>query len=351
MASKIPIKNIYYMLCYAYDILKTGENVNLSNEEFDNIYDLFGKILVNGTSLLIKRGFNREYINISEELAGIRGKIGINESIKRQSFIRGKLHCDFDELSSNILFNQIIKSSISSLIKYKKLDNEIRIQLIKINRYFHEIDTIHLNKSHFSQIRYHRNNNFYKLLIDICEMIFDELITTSQKGETDFKDFIQDKQMAKLYEKFILNFYKKEFTELTVHSPNFSWDKDVDFEHKGDDLLPIMKTDIVLQNKDKQLIIDAKYYADALISRNDIEVKKYRSFHLYQIFSYINNSKFDGEKAGMLLYPVVDNEIDAVSKIQGKEIYIQTLNLNTDWKNIERRLMEIARKSFPSLPG
>ncbi|MEI6521837.1 MAG: 5-methylcytosine-specific restriction endonuclease system specificity protein McrC, partial [bacterium] len=204
---------------------------------------------------------------------------------------------------------------------------------------------------HFSQIRYHRNNNFYKLLIDICEMIFDELITTSQKGETDFKDFIQDKQMAKLYEKFILNFYKKEFTELTVHSPNFSWDKDVDFEHKGDDLLPIMKTDIVLQNKDKQLIIDAKYYADALISRNDIEVKKYRSFHLYQIFSYINNSKFDGEKAGMLLYPVVDNEIDAVSKIQGKEIYIQTLNLNTDWKNIERRLMEIARKSFPSLPG
>ena len=148
------------------------------------------------------------------------------------------------------------------------------------------------------------------MLIDISELIFDELIVTSQKGETDFKDFIQDKQMAKLYEKFILNFYKKEFADLTVHSPNIFWDKDDEFEHQGEDLLPIMKTDIVLQNKEKQLIIDAKYYADALISRNEIEVKKYRSFHLYQIFSYINNSKFDGVKAGMLLYPVVDKDIE-----------------------------------------
>ena len=136
---------------------------------------------------------------------------------------------------------------------------------------------------------------------------------------------------------------------MTVHSPNISWDKNDDFKHVGDDLLPIMKTDIVLQNREKQLIIDAKYYADALISRNEIEIKKYRSFHLYQIFSYINNSKFDGEKAGMLLYPVVDIEIDDVSKIQGKEIYIQTLNLNTDWESIENRLKEIERKSFPSL--
>jgi len=39
----IPIRNIYYMLSYAYDVLKQGENVALANEEFDNIYDLFGK--------------------------------------------------------------------------------------------------------------------------------------------------------------------------------------------------------------------------------------------------------------------------------------------------------------------
>ncbi len=347
MESKIPIRNIYYMLCYAYDILKQGDNVNLSNEDFDNIYDLFGKILVNGISLLIKRGFNREYINISDELPGIRGKIDINESIKRQSLVRSKLYCEFDELSANVLFNQIIKSSISALIKYKQLDRDIRKQLIKINRYFHEIDTIQLNKSHFSQIRYHRNNNFYKLLIDICELIFDELIVTSQKGETVFKDFIQDKAMAKLYEKFILNFYKKEFLSLKVHSPNISWDIDDDFKHKGKELLPEMKTDIVLNNKVKQLIIDAKFYPDALKLGNYGEVKKYQSYHLYQIFAYINNSTFQGEKSGMLLYPVVDDEIDAVFKIQGKEIYVKTLNLNTTWDEIRTRLKNIALESFP----
>ena len=37
MANEIPIRNIYYMLSYAYDVLNEGDNVNLSNEEFDNI--------------------------------------------------------------------------------------------------------------------------------------------------------------------------------------------------------------------------------------------------------------------------------------------------------------------------
>jgi 5-methylcytosine-specific restriction enzyme subunit McrC len=330
------------MLSYAYDVLKQGDNVNLSNEEFENIYDLFGKILINGLSLLIKRGFNREYVCVSDELSVLRGKIDINDTLKRQTFILGKLSCAFDELSSNVLFNQIIKSTIINLIDYKDLDKQIKGQLIDISRYFQGIDKIRLEKSQFSRIRYHRNNRFYKLILDICELLYDELMVNSQKGETVFKDFIRDNQMAALYEKFILNFYKKELTSIHVYSPTFEWEKDFDFEHVGEHFLPIMRTDIVLQNENKQLIIDAKYYKNALQIRNYSEAKKLISSNLYQIYSYINNSPFKGEKAGMLIYPVVDTDMDFVYSIQGKKIYIKTLNLNSDWMNICGRLKEIA---------
>lgn len=330
------------MLSYAYDVLKEGDNINLSNEEFDNIYDLFGKILINGLSLLIKRGFNREYICVSDELPVLRGKIAINDTLKRQSFIHGKLSCEYDELSSNVLFNQIIKASIISLINYKELDKQIKDQLIHINRYFQGIEVIRLEKSHFSRIRYHRNNHFYKLIIDICELIYDEVLVASQKGETIFKDFIRDNRMAALYEKFILNFYKKELSSVLVYSPIFQWEKDADFEHIGESFLPVMRTDIVLQNEKRQLIIDAKYYTNALQIRNVGETKKLISGNLYQIYTYINNSTFIGEKAGMLIYPVVDTELDFVYSIQGKKIYVKTLNLNTRWENIYGRLKEIA---------
>jgi len=44
----------------------------------------------------------------------------------------------------------------------------------------------------------------------------------------------------------------------------------------------------------------------------------------------------------MLIYPVVDTELDFVYSIQGKKIYVKTLNLNTRWENIYGRLKEIA---------
>jgi 5-methylcytosine-specific restriction enzyme subunit McrC len=330
------------MLSYAYDVLKEGDNVNLSDEEFDNIYNLFAKILINGLNLLIKRGFNKEYVCVSDELPVLRGKVSINDTLKRQSFIHGKISCEYDELSSNVLFNQIIKTTIITLINYKKLDKQIKNQLIHVNRYFQEVDAVRLQKSHFSRISYHRNNRFYKLILDICELIFDEVIVTSQKGETIFKDFIRDNRMAALYEKFILNFYKKELTSVLVYSPIFQWQKDDDFEHVGESFLPVMRTDIVLQNKERQLIIDAKYYTNALQIRNVGDTKKLISGNLYQIYTYINNSTFTGEKAGMLIYPVVDTEIDFAYSIQGQKIYVKTLNLNTKWEDIYRRLKEIA---------
>lgn len=343
MASVIPIRNIYYMLSYAYDVLKQGGNVNLSNEEFDNIYDLFGKILANGLGSLIKRGFNKEYVNKSDELTVLRGKVAVNETVKRQSYILGKLCCEFDDLSSNILFNQIIKTSIDRLTKYKGLDRNVRQQLVNIGRYFQDIEIIKLEKSHFSRISYHRNNRFYKLIIDICEMIYDETLVTSQRGETLFKDFIRDNRMASLYEKFILNFYKKELSEVYVHSPIFEWGKDTGFAHVGENFLPVMRTDVVLKTRQKQLIIDAKYYTNALQIRNVGDTKKLISSNLYQIYTYINNSTFSGEKIGMLVYPVVDTELNFVYSIQGKRIYIKTLNLNSKWSNIKERLIEIAK--------
>lgn len=332
------------MLSYAYDVLKEGNNVNLANEEFANIYNLFGKILVNGLSLLIKRGFNREYVCMSDELPVLRGKIAINDTLKRQSIIYGKLSCEYDELSSNVLFNQIIKASIITLNNYKELDKQIKDKLIHINRYFQGIDVIRLQKCHFSCLRYHRNNRFYKLIIDVCELIYDEVLVTAQKGETIFKDFIRDHRMAALYEKFILNFYKQELPSLHVYSPIFQWEKDADFEHIGENFLPVMRTDIVLQDekKQKQLIIDAKYYTNALQLRNVGETKKLISGNLYQIYTYMNNSTFLGEKVGMLIYPVVDTELDFVYSIQGKKLFVKTLNLNTSWENIHGRLKEIA---------
>jgi 5-methylcytosine-specific restriction enzyme subunit McrC len=179
------------------------------------------------------------------------------------------------------------------------------------------------------------------MLIDICELLYDCQLVNTQNGQTLFKDFIMDQRMAMLYEKFILNFYKKELVTNKVYSPHINWDLDRDYDHYGINLLPIMRTDIVIENGSRQLIIDAKYYSSALQSRNLGGTKKLISSNLYQIYTYLNNSKFNGDISGMLLYPVVDTELDLEFSIQGKVILVKTLNLDTNWSNIKKRLLDI----------
>ena len=42
---KIPIKNIYHMLAYAFQVLKQSNYEKVAAEEFDNVQDLLAAIL------------------------------------------------------------------------------------------------------------------------------------------------------------------------------------------------------------------------------------------------------------------------------------------------------------------
>jgi 5-methylcytosine-specific restriction enzyme subunit McrC len=342
---KIPIKNIYYMLCYAWNVLEQSDNVLLGSEKFDNIYNLFARIYINGTGSLIKRGFNRYYIQKNRETSTLKGKINISDSIKAQSFHQGSMVCQFDEFSKNIKLNQIIKTTINILIKSPQLDADLKNKLLKIRVHFSDIEDIRLSKELFSSLRYNRNNNHYRMLINISELIYQGLITNEEHNKFSFSDFVRDNQMARLYEKFVLNFYKRHLDEsiYNVHAPKIKWNLDEKIADEYLSLLPEMRTDIVIENKDKktQIIIDTKYYAQTLVSNNWTDVEKVRTGHLYQIFAYVHNSDFSGNKKGMLLYPTIEKEIDAIFPIGGKNIEARTLNLNAEWQDITARLLAL----------
>ncbi|HDJ3836292.1 TPA: 5-methylcytosine-specific restriction endonuclease system specificity protein McrC, partial [Staphylococcus aureus] len=96
-----------------------------------------------------------------------------------------------------------------------------------------------------------RNNQTYKMLISICYLIFQGVIQTESKGQNDLMVFVDEQQISRLYEKFILEYYKKEFPELVVTSSNIQWSLDND---DNVNMLPVMRSDIMLRYKDKCLI-------------------------------------------------------------------------------------------------
>jgi 5-methylcytosine-specific restriction enzyme subunit McrC len=56
---KIPVLNVYYLLCYAWDTLDEGKLVNIATEPFKSLPDLFARVLTAGTTRLLKRGLDQ----------------------------------------------------------------------------------------------------------------------------------------------------------------------------------------------------------------------------------------------------------------------------------------------------
>jgi len=103
------IKNIYWMMVYAFRGLEKKEIKSLSTEKFDSIYDLFCEIFNICLTEQIKKGLKNEYIMVRERTATIRGKLNIDETIKSNLMNTTKVICEYDEFSINTYMNKIIK--------------------------------------------------------------------------------------------------------------------------------------------------------------------------------------------------------------------------------------------------
>ena len=341
---QIPIENIYYLLCYAWNKLEEKERVNVSIDDKTELLDLFAKILINGTKILLKRGIDRSYIDFTDEIAGVKGKVQISQTLKSNLLFKQKTICTFDTFSSNILINRILVSTLYLLSRTKGLDKDLKKELITIQRMFSGIDLIQINNSLFNQIKLNRNNRFYGFLMNVCQIIYENTLPSEELGNYKFTDFTRDeRKMNQLFEAFIRNFYKIEQSRYnTVKQENINWLFECD-ELESFQFVPKMKTDITLENNSEKIIIDAKYYRETMIINYDKE--KIKSNNLYQLFSYLLNQEDNTPKTvnakGILLYPTIEKDYDLQYKYKNHKIEIRTINLNANWKLISNRLKEI----------
>jgi hypothetical protein len=97
----ILIKNIYYMLTYAFRELRLNNYERIAGEAFEDIYDLFAEILCRGIAYLLKQGLHREYVAVQESLPSLRGKLDVSGTLRERQAQRVRLACEHDELSLN----------------------------------------------------------------------------------------------------------------------------------------------------------------------------------------------------------------------------------------------------------
>lgn len=330
------------MLIYSWQKHNEKEIVNVDLEGQTNLQNLFAKVLINGVNHLFKRGVNRDYRVENEDIRSVKGKIDFSTTLKKNLLMNGKVQCEFDEFDEDNIQNQIIKAIINKLLITDDIEKEYKSKLFQQRLRLAGISNIRLQASHFSGLRFNSNNRFYEFLLNVCQMIYSNLMPSEEKGKYKFRKFSDDK-LDDLFESFVRSFYNIEQDKLKVKSERFDWAFETLTEGSSE-FLPEMRTDISLMNDNRKIIIDTKFYKEAL-KKNQWGKRIINQNHLYQLTAYMNNTKvIEGQLLeGILLYPTVDDDFDhQFSRHKdGKKISIKSIDLNQDFEKIKSSLMKV----------
>lgn len=340
----ILIKNIYYMLTYVFKELRHNNYEYIAGESFDNIYDLFAEILSKGVAYLLKQGLHKEYVLQEDTLTTLRGKLSLQGTIKERISQRLHLICEYDELTINNVFNQIIKATVGVLINKSDVKKDRKNNLRKLMLLFDGVDCIAPSTIKWNHLRYDRNTRTYQMIHSLCYFILKDLLLSTEQGKTKLPQF-SDEHMNLLFQCFVLEFYRKHHPEYKAAAKQIKWNFS-DNNTSSSSLLPIMQSDITLTLGERTLIIDTKYYSKNL--QEHFGKFTINSPNFYQIHTYVMNEDrgHTGTVDGMLLYArtIADIQPDGNFRTNdGNILMVRALDLAQHFENIKKDLENLIK--------
>jgi 5-methylcytosine-specific restriction enzyme subunit McrC len=340
VASPIPILNLYYLLSYAWERYQAGEWCDVEADTCPDLENLFAVMLAGGLSQLARHGVDRAYVLHEEETARLRGRLMLMQSLRRQTHLAGRMHCAFDELSADVLHNQLLHSVAAKLLGTPVLTRENRQRLRHAMEPLKSVQRIRVTSALFRRVQLHRNNRIYRFLLNLCALIHRMMLPGEPGGGSHrVEDVLRDEKfMHQLFERFVRNFAARHCPEASVSSKALHW------QASGDEIalahLPGMITDVTVEWPSRKLIADCKYYASSMTERH--ETLRLHSSHLYQLLAYLKNQAVHPgweTVEGLLIYPAVQRHFDLSYTLLGHKVRAATLDLSQPWQALRQSLI------------
>lgn len=350
-AAEIPVRNVWYLLLYAWDKAKWKDRTFSGSEHAPKLHGLLARILVNTTRELFQRQLGRSYTRRRDEIRGVRGRIDFSATLKSMSLRKGALQCWFSELHVDTLKNRILLATLNRLAISPNLtlayqpeqEKSLRHDLRSLVRMLEDVSLVPINSSDFARLQIGRNDDAYALPLAICELVYKLEIPVETAGDHATASILRNEiKFHNLFERFVRNFYRLHLTTFSVGRETLSWHDELACKY-----VPLMHTDITLSERctpHRRVIIDTKYSTTTLVEKNE-GTEKFKSENLYQLYAYLRTQEHLSpahlRAEGMLLYPTTRRDLEESMKVQGHKIRVATLDLAQPWEQIEARLLKL----------
>ncbi|MGH7493675.1 MAG: 5-methylcytosine restriction system specificity protein McrC [bacterium] len=281
----IPIRNLWYMLLYAWNELPTKNLLAPEDVEIAPTLDaLLAAILAKLMRQRLRIGLGRSYINEKHLLRGIRGRVNFTDSVNRHAFEHGQAYCQYQLYSVNAHKNQIVRSTLVRLVQMGQFGSErvqadkLRQSLRRLVRDLEGVDLIKLKLDFINRQQLGRNDRDYLLMLTICELILRRQMPADSTGQHHLPGLNRDALvMHYIYERFVTNFYRTHLYGWAVSPQKYlNW-----HAKSPNQFLPSMKPDLVLEEKSSRriVVLDTKFTAQSLV-KSQWSTQGFNSSHL-----------------------------------------------------------------------
>ena len=345
------VRNVWLLFLYASDLSQFRDRFDAEVEESPEFNSLIARLLCDTTEKRLRRNLSFGYRSNEDVLRRVRGRINILKSVSEDLLRKGKVACRFEQLTVNTPRNRLVRAALSrmmGIVEDAELAHRCRSLALALNRIGVSGDIPSRADIVSDQIARHEAED--RLIVSLAHAAFDLVLPSEEAGVRSLLEAQREEtDFPKLFEKAIGNFYLAELSReegwRVFPGKQIRWPVDSGTDGVGD-YLPIMKTDITIENipQRRKIIIDTKF--TGILTKSQFGEPQFKTSHLYQLYSYIRSQVRSDEPMsmnadGVLLYPSVGLDIDETALIQGHRLRFVTVDLSRPSIEVFERLRAI----------
>ena len=311
---KVEIHNVSELLTLAYRTLAPPPRAGTAQVDNAAPSEWLMVQLAGEVQELLGRGLRRGYVERRERLPFVRGRTRPILNPAQLPF----LDCEFTDFIADTPENQLLRG-VLELLAPGVQNRSVRRKFDDALGYLGDVSLIRPSLNHFDRVRLNRLNQHYQPSLRLARLAMEGAGVVDSAGIIVAPAYFL--LMWQVWENATAAALRDAGIHDLVEKPRYG--SAFAHRHGQPDLTVTIEPDLIVgRRKCPRMAIDLKW-APALL-KNRHGSLRLRNQHLYQIATYATALDCDG----LLLYPLMDHEVDTEYEFNGHRIFIRTVDLN-----------------------
>lgn len=342
------------LLVYASDLAAFGERFDGAVDNSADLPEVLARLLTVVVERRLRHNLTRAYQPRADVLHRVRGRIDWMQTESRMLLQRGEVSCRFEELTHNTPRNRLVRAALEAMAG-RVVDRSVAADCRALAR---QLDLLGVqqtrpSKSEMKRESFGRHDADDRIMVTVAELALDLVLPSETSGDMAATRLERDEALLRrVFEKAVAGLCRHEIHgrngwSVTAQKP-LKWH--VEKATSGTlKWLPGMNADVVLEqrleNAYRRIVVETKFANALSVNQHGKEI--FKSGHLYQLYAYLQSQAGIGNPCGdtaegVLVYPVIGQEIDEWAIIQGHRIRIATVDLAGVSTAVRARLLDLA---------